>query len=264
MAWTNVAPFRCIARDAVGHLGRWSDAAPDHPQVLGGRVVLASMGELISLRDHQRNRAPFGASRRTGRRPAVAFHFDLASPFTYLAAERIDVLLPHADWRPTIADAMHGGWPLADEGRRQELEAQAEARARELRLPISWPDRWPVSPRAAMRAASFAQEIGRAAPFVLAAGRLAYCGGYDLEDPEILAEAIAAAGLPLDDALAAARDESRDGAMIDAGRRLMRAGARRMPVVRVGRAIFAGEDRLALAVAAMRHPGAAMTFHTAG
>jgi 2-hydroxychromene-2-carboxylate isomerase len=222
------------------------------------------MGELISLRDHQRSRVPLARGRGAARRPAVAFHFDLASPFTYLAAERIDVLLPHAVWRPTIADAMHGGWPLADEGRRRELEAQAELRAGELRLPISWPDRWPVSPRAAMRAASFAQEIGRAAPFVLAAGRLAYCGGYDLEDPEVLAEAIAAAGLPLDDALAAARDEGRDGAMIDAGRRLLRAGARRMPVVRIGRALFAGEDRLAAAVAAMRHPGAALTFGTAG
>ncbi|HEU0318025.1 MAG TPA: hypothetical protein VFR49_11890, partial [Solirubrobacteraceae bacterium] len=109
------------------------------------------MGELISLRDRQRNRVPVARPRGAARRPAVAFHFDLASPFTYLAAERIDVLLPRAVWRPTIADAMHGGWQLADEARRRELELRAEARARELRLPISWPDRWPASPRAAMR-----------------------------------------------------------------------------------------------------------------
>jgi 2-hydroxychromene-2-carboxylate isomerase len=222
------------------------------------------MGELIHLREHRSGRAPQPRPRRGGRAVAVTFHFDLASPFTYLAAERIDVLLPQAVWRPTIADALHGGWPLADEARRRELERHAESRARDLRLPISWPDHWPASPRAAMRAASFAREIGRAAPFVLAAGRLAYCGGFDLEDPEVLAEAIAAAGLPLDDTLAAARDEGRDGAMIDAGRRLLRAGAKRMPVVRVGRAVFGGEDRLAAAVAAARHPGAALSFHTAG
>ena len=36
-------------------------------------------------------------------------------------------------------------------------------------------------------------EGGRGAGFVLAASRLAFCGGFDLEDPEILAEAAAAA-----------------------------------------------------------------------
>src|SRR3712207_6951120 len=44
-------------------------------------------------------------------------------------------------------------------------------------------------------------------------GRLAFCGGYDLEDPEVLGEAAAAAGIGLDDCLRAARDEGRDGAM---------------------------------------------------
>ena len=44
------------------------------------------------------------------------------------------------------------------------------------------------------------------AAFVLAATRLAFCGGFDLEDPEILAEAAAAAGIVLDDYLQASRD----------------------------------------------------------
>ncbi len=53
-----------------------------------------------------------------------------------------------------------------------------------------------------MRVASLAAERGRGAAFVLAAGRLAFCGGFDLDDPEILAEAAAAAGLALDECLA--------------------------------------------------------------
>ena len=65
-----------------------------------------------------------------------------------------------------------------------------------------------------MRVASLAAaEGGHAAPFVLAASRLAFCGGFDLDDPEVLAEAAAAAGLGLPEVLAAAGDRSRDGEM---------------------------------------------------
>ena len=38
----------------------------------------------------------------------------------------------------------------------------------------------------------------------LAIGRLSFCGGFDVDDPEILAEAAAAAGLDLDACLLAA------------------------------------------------------------
>ncbi len=81
---------------------------------------------------------------------------------------------------------------------------------------------------------------GRGAAFVLAATRLAFCGGFDLEDPEILAEAAAAAGVVLDDTLHAARDEGRDGAIEGAGRALLAAGADRLPALRIGRALLLG------------------------
>ena len=69
-----------------------------------------------------------------------------------------------------------------------------------------------MSGQAAMRVAAMASERGMAAPFVLAAGRLAFCGGYDLDDPEVIAEAAAAAALALDEALVAAAQIRRDGA----------------------------------------------------
>jgi 2-hydroxychromene-2-carboxylate isomerase len=89
---------------------------------------------------------------------------------------------------------------------------------------------------------------------VLAAGRLAFCGGYDLDDPEVIAEAAAAAGLPLDDALAAAGQLRRDGPMEHTALRLLRRGADELPVVTVGRQLFAGERRLAEAAAAANAP----------
>ena len=103
-----------------------------------------------------------------------------------------------------------------------------------------------------MRAAAFAAEQGRGGAFVLAAGRLAFCGGFDLDDPEILAEAAAAAGIRLDECLRAAGDARRDGAMEAAGRRLLAAGADRLPVLRIGRSLFWGEQRVGAAAAAVR------------
>ena len=66
-----------------------------------------------------------------------------------------------------------------------------------LRLPLVWPDRLPRRARGRSRAAAYAAEIGAGARFALAASRLAFCGGFDLDDPETLAEAAAAAGIPL-------------------------------------------------------------------
>jgi 2-hydroxychromene-2-carboxylate isomerase len=103
-----------------------------------------------------------------------------------------------------------------------------------------------------MRAAAYAAEQGRGRDFVLAAGRLAFCGGFDLDDPEILAEAAAAAGIPLEDCFYAAGDQRRDGAAEAIGRKLLAAGADRLPVLRVGRSLFWGEQRVGAAAASVR------------
>ena len=93
---------------------------------------------------------------------------------------------------------------------------------------------------------------------MLAAGRLAFCGGFDLDDPEILAEAAAAAGIPLIECFAAAGDTRRDGAAEDVGRKLLAAGADRLPVLRVGRSLFWGEQRVGAAAASVRQASPAL------
>ncbi len=88
--------------------------------------------------------------------------------------------------------------------------------------------------------------------FALAAGRLAFCGGFDLDDPEILAEAAAAAGLGIDACLQAASDPSRDLGPRTAAEQLRDRGADRLPCFGVGSALILGEERLAEAVAVSR------------
>lgn len=207
------------------------------------------MGEVVSLASRAA-RSP--RRRRTVATPTAAFHFDLGCPFTYLALERVDRRLPGVRWRPSCAESLHRGNPWAQDPEGGAARAAAERRARELRLPLSWPPDQPRSARGAMRAAAYASEEGRGGAFALAAARLAFCGGFDLNDPEVLAEAAAASGLPLDGCLQAAGDVSRDGALEEAGRWLLAAGADRLPALRVGRVLHCGEQRVAEVAAGLR------------
>jgi 2-hydroxychromene-2-carboxylate isomerase len=200
------------------------------------------MDVVVTSLDQYRRKA---ASRRAGARRRPTFYFDLASPYTYLAAERADKMFSGLEWRPASSDALQSR-TLVDDDERRAITRRAGL----LGLPIVWP----IGPQApvvgAMRVASLAGERGVGAPFVLAASRLMFCGGFDIDEPEILSEAAAAANIDLGEMLRAAGDAGRDGAIEDAGRMLLAAGAGSLPALRVGRMLFCGEDRLSEALAA--------------
>jgi 2-hydroxychromene-2-carboxylate isomerase len=205
------------------------------------------MGELIVLKERLADRS------RPGRNSMPAFFFDVACPFSYLAAERIERLLGVVEWVPAAGAALREG---AAPVRACTDIFDAERRAAELRLPLVWPDRFPDSSPRALRAAAQAGRVGAGARFALAALRLAFCGGFDLEDPEILAEAAAAAGIQLRDCFNAIGDESIEEALSATTRGLQMRGVRQLPAVRVGHVWFAGEQRLTEAVALARAPSA--------
>ena len=62
-------------------------------------------------------------------------------------------------------------------------------------MPVRWPEGWPNNTLKAMRAAIFAQSIGRAVAFSLAAFRQAFAGGRDLSDVDNVLIAAAACEL---------------------------------------------------------------------
>jgi len=193
------------------------------------------MGDVIYIdRYRQARRATRPASRTAVQDAAVrptTFYFDLGSPFTYLAVERVDRVFAELTWEPASDEALQRRDPWSDPLAR----AAAERRAATLNVPLVWPERPAQGARGAMRAAAHAAECGRAATFVVAAARLAFCGG-----------------LSLDACLQAARDPRRDGPIEATGRRLLAAGAERLPAFRVGRSILGGEQRLAEAAALAR------------
>jgi 2-hydroxychromene-2-carboxylate isomerase len=195
------------------------------------------MGDLIVLGDRLEEHSALRLDRE---RPA--FYFDLGCPLSYLAAERVERLLSDVEWVPVISGA------AAPAPRRE----QAEERARALRLPIVWPEDYPRPATGAARVATYACEGGAGARFALAAFRVAFCGGYDIEDPGMLAELAASVGIPRVGCLEAAADPGRDRALEATARGLARRGVDNLPAFRVGGRWFQGEGSLTGAAALER------------
>jgi 2-hydroxychromene-2-carboxylate isomerase len=213
------------------------------------------MGQVIRLADHREPRRSPTTTRE--RAMHAEFFFDLGCPFTYLVAEKVERAFDQVTWVPASTTALRCGSLAADPAAEEAMRAAAEERAAAMRLPLVWPERWPGEVPAAMRVAHHAAQAGRGGAFVLAATRLAFAGGFDLDDPELLTEAAAAAGLALDACLQAAGEVRRDSAIEGAARRLLSAGADRLPALVVDRALYWGEDRVAEVAAAARHSAAA-------
>jgi 2-hydroxychromene-2-carboxylate isomerase len=201
------------------------------------------MGELIHLTARR--------TRRDGRRPNAPplFFFDVSDPLSYLMAEQVERSLGDVQWVAVDGTALRDG--AAEQA---GLRADVEARARALRLPLVWPDTFPASTPCALRAAAFACEIGAGPQFVLAASRLAFCGGFDLEDPEVLTEAAAAAGVPLASCLDAAGDRWRDDELAETADVLRAHDIFEPPAITIGERWFAGEGALEQAGAVAAEP----------
>jgi 2-hydroxychromene-2-carboxylate isomerase len=187
------------------------------------------------------------------------FYYDLGSPYAYLAAERVNGLFAEAgaeppEWQPILLGGLfkrfgRSSWGLGP-GREQGMR-ECERRASAYGLaPIRWPDRWPGDMLAAMRAATFAKEIGKTVSFSLAAFRQAFAAGRDLTDPDNVAIAAAAAEIHPRALYAALDRETVKGRLREATDRAGDLGVRGVPTVVVDGEVYWGDDRLDEAAAA--------------
>ena len=184
------------------------------------------------------------------------FYYDLASPYAYLAAERIHEALPVAPvWQPILLGGIwqqSGGRSWAVTDAREEGIAEVERRAAERGLmPIRWPDPWPANSLQAMRAATFAQQIGRTVAFSLAAFRQAFAGGRDLSEVDNVVIAAAACELHPKALLKAIETQSVKDRLREDTAEAYERGVRGVPTVAVGDRVFWGDDRLGDAAAAV-------------
>jgi 2-hydroxychromene-2-carboxylate isomerase len=181
------------------------------------------------------------------------FYYDLGSPYAYLAAERVNGLFAEAcgqppEWQPILLGALfkrfgRDSWangPGREEGMR-EVERRASAGGLP---PLRWPDPFPGNTLLAMRAATYAKEIGRTVSFSLAAFRQAFAAGRDLSDSDNVALAAAAAEIHPRAMLSAVKRDGVKRALREATDRAAVLGVSGVPSVFVGGTVFWGDDRL--------------------
>lgn len=188
---------------------------------------------------------------------APRFFLDAGSPYAYLAAERIERVLPVAPaWEPVLLGGIfraRGRSSWARTAARGEGMREVERRAAAYGLPpVRWPEPWPGDMLAAMRAATAALAIGPGAgrAFMLAALRLGFRDGRDLGSREAIGDAALAAGLDGDALLAATGDPAVKAALRERTDAAVALGVRGVPTVLAGGRLFWGDDRLEDAAAA--------------
>jgi len=184
------------------------------------------------------------------------FFYDLGSPYAYLAAERINHVLPVVPvWQPILLGGIWkatggGSWALT--ARREKGMAEVEARAERRRLqPLRWPPGWPNNTLTAMRAAVYAQKGGRAVAFSLAAFRQAFAAGRDLSETDNVLIAAAACELHPNAMLKGIESRVVKDGLRRATEGAIQLGVTGVPTVAVGDRLFFGDDRLEEAAGAL-------------
>jgi 2-hydroxychromene-2-carboxylate isomerase len=179
--------------------------------------------------------------------PGPVFYYDLGRPECYLVAERIMAALPAVpEWEP-----VHLAPPAAVVDR-----AAIERRAQELALQKwRWPPTWPPESGLAMRAATYAKQVGRAVAFSLAAFRQAYAGGRDLGSQDTVLIAAAACEMHPTAVLKAIGLRSVTEALDAANARAYAAGVRSVPAIQIGASVLEGEDCVERAAALLGDHG---------
>jgi 2-hydroxychromene-2-carboxylate isomerase len=170
----------------------------------------------------------------------VTFHYDVGSPWCWLAGERITHVLGLVPvWQPVMIGP----------GAVDRAAVQAAAAAQDLPAP-RWPEPFPFDSELAMRAATFAKQSGRAVAFSLAAMRQAFAGARDLSVVDNVLIAAAACELHPRAVLKGLETASVRNALREATAAARAAGVDEVPAVTVGGHVFSGPRAVEEAAAA--------------
>jgi 2-hydroxychromene-2-carboxylate isomerase len=186
----------------------------------------------------------------------VVFFFGAMSPYSWLSAERIGALIPHAQWQSVFLGGIfksngRSSWALGDQ--RDAGMAECEARARAYGLgEIAWPDPWPTNDLVVARAMLLAQARGLLQPFALTAMRMAFKEGADLAQGQTVLEAARRTGIPPQELAPALDAPETKGALRVTTEQALARDVFGVPTFAVAEQLFWGDDRLDEAAAAAR------------
>lgn len=184
-------------------------------------------------------------------------YFDLGSPYAYLALWRAEsVLGVQPALRPVLLGAIFARRGFGSWARTQARDgriAEIEERARRYGLPpLRWPAGWPGNGLMAMRCATWAGEQGRGEAFARAVFDRQFVDGADIADLDVLLECAGDAGLDAKALSAALARRALKESLRQATERAWDDGVRGVPTVRIGDALFYGDEQLELAADVLR------------
>jgi 2-hydroxychromene-2-carboxylate isomerase len=176
------------------------------------------------------------------------FFYDVASPYAYLAANRIGEVLPEAEWRPILLGGLfklngRHSWLYDDDRETRHTEIERRAAAYGL-PPLAWFKNIPTTWLTVMRAVTVAKRRGRGREFSLAAFRAVHAEGRELWHDDQLATLAPVAGLEPDELLEAVAQQEIKDELRAATERAHELGAPGVPTVVIGDRVFWGDDRL--------------------
>jgi 2-hydroxychromene-2-carboxylate isomerase len=189
---------------------------------------------------------------------APVFYYDTNSPYAYLAANRVDDVLPlMPEWRPIsfgVIVRQTGKVPWSFGDGREANFADIARRARERGLPeVRYPSEWPaegysLNPLRALLLTDGPEQL-RAATLELF--RMMFVEGRMLNDLDALLEATDRAGMDRDQVREGIQDPEIKGRLRASTESALEAGVSGVPTVAVAGQLFWGDDRLEEAAAAL-------------
>lgn len=184
----------------------------------------------------------------------IDFYFDFTSPYSYIAAERLEAIAagtPYSvNYCPTLLGFIFkeiGGGPLTEKPRKGEYSLNDFSRtARFYGLSLKFPSRFPAHTVAVARAAMWvkAEHPQQMGDFVRAVFRAYFVDDKDLADPKVIAACAQSVGLDGEQAAAANEDAQCKEALKQAVQRSQDVQMFGAPFCVVDGEAFWGNDRL--------------------
>ena len=187
------------------------------------------------------------------------FYYDFNSPYAWLAAERVNHVLPVPPvWQPVsfghiLQASGREPWSFHEPAKSEGMR-EIERRAAERGLPAPrWIEGWPKGTYSLLplRAAVFAQQAGRAVSFSLAAFRQFFAAGRTLAELDNVLIAAAASELHPRAVTKGVESKLVKDALREATDHAIALGVQGVPTVAIGDQLFWGDDKLEQAAAAL-------------
>jgi 2-hydroxychromene-2-carboxylate isomerase len=190
--------------------------------------------------------------------PRAEFFYDFNSPYAYLAATRVDDVLPvRPAWRPIAFGVIvqrtgKVPWSFAEDRRRDFEEIERRANDRGL-PPVRYPEGWPLATYSLtpLRAALIAAEKGLLREVSRELFRAVFVDGQSLAEIDTTLEACERAGMDRVQVRAGIGQQDVKDRLRAATEEALARGIMGVPTIAVGEELFWGDDRLEDAVARM-------------